>query len=249
MGRKWYDSEIVKIEEQTPTTRRFWLQLPAQEEPFAFRAGQFITMDLPIGQKRLERWRSYSIANAPDNTNEVELCIVNLDGGSATSYLFDEARVGTPIRFKGPDGVFTLPATVDKDLVFVCTGTGVAPFRSMIWDLYRQGKTDLSIHLIFGTRYADGILYREEFEHLLQEMPNFRYSVALSREQAIDPDEFAFPVVSGYVHQVYQEAYGDVRDDIAFYLCGWSQMIDEATETLTEQMGYDQRQVIFELYG
>ncbi len=249
MPRKWYDSEIIRIEQQSPTTRRFWLAVPAEEEPFSFRAGQFITMDLPIGKKRLERWRSYSIANAPDQSNEVELCIVNLEAGSATTYLFEEATIGTTIRFKGADGVFTLPDQLPKELVFVCTGTGVAPFRSMIWDLYRKGATEQSIHLIFGTRHVSGILYRDEFEQLLQEMPNFRYSVALSREDEIDPEAFTFPVAKGYVHQLYQQEYEGLSEDVSFYLCGWSQMIDEATAILTEQMGYDKKQVIFELYG
>lgn len=248
MPWKWYDSKIVKIEDQSPTTKRFWLEVESEEQ-LRFTAGQFVTMDLPISEKRLHRWRSYSIANAPNGNNQLEFCIVNLDGGAATNYLFNEVKVGSPIRFKGPDGTFTLPEPLDKDLVLICTGTGVAPFRSMIWDLFLHNKPHRDIHLIFGTRHADGILYRDEFERLQREMPGFRYSVALSREADLRPEDVPFEVVSGYVHQIYLRHYRQVRPDLDFYLCGWSNMIDDAVAHLIVELGYDKKQVHYELYG
>lgn len=246
MARKWYDSQIVKIEDASSTTRRFWLNIPT-EESFDFRAGQFITMDLPIGEKRRDRWRSYSIASSPQ-ADLLELCIVKLEGGKATSYLFDEGEVGMPIRFKGPEGMFVLPEEITTDLVFICTGTGVAPFRSMIQDLLAEGQTQHNIHLIFGTRQVEGILYREEFEVLAQQYPNFSYSVALSREKELEQIDYNFPIQAGYVHGIYEAHYGQVRPDVRFYLCGWSNMVDEARQRFVE-MGYEQQQVVYELYG
>ncbi|MEL6863648.1 MAG: FAD-dependent oxidoreductase [Bacteroidota bacterium] len=242
----WYDSTVIKIENQSPTTRRFWLKT---EEAIDFKAGQFITMDLPISKKRLQRWRSYSIANAPDLSGVLELSIVLLEGGAGTKYLFEEVATGSSIRFKGPAGAFTLPETLDKDLVLICTGTGVAPFRSMLWDIYHQKRTHKNIHLIFGTRYANGILYQKEFEELKGKIPGFSYSVALSREAQLPNTEGDWEVQKGYVHPIYQKYYGTVRSDVDFYLCGWSNMVDEAVVKLTEEMGYDKSQVHYELYG
>ena len=248
MPWKWYDSNVIRIEDQTPTTKRFWVEVPA-EEVIDFKAGQFVTMDLPIHEKRLKRWRSYSIANFPDDSNQLEFCVVRLDGGAGTEYLFNEVQVGTPIRFKGPDGTFVLPEKVDFDLVFICTGTGVAPFRSMIWDMYHQKKSHQNIHLIFGTRYANGILYQEEFEELLEKIPNFKYSVALSREEDISQYQFPFEVHKGYLHQIYQKYYAEKKDDLHFYICGWSNMIDDAVANLIVKLGYDKKQIHYELYG
>jgi CDP-4-dehydro-6-deoxyglucose reductase len=197
---------------------------------------------LPIHKKRLQRWRSYSIANAPEGGNVLEFCIVKLDGGLATQYFFEEVEVGTPIRFKGPDGTFTLPENLMEDLVFICTGTGVAPFRSMLWDIYNRKLPFKNIHLIFGTRHKNGILYKEEFENFQEEWDNFQYDIALSREE--DWDGY-----KGYVHQVYQEKYGEARPDVDFYLCGWSNMIDDAVANLIVKSGYDKSQVHYELYG
>lgn len=248
MPWKWYDSKVVKITDESPTTKRFWVELPP-EEKVDFQAGQFVTMDLPIHEKRLKRWRSYSIANAPNGGQLLEFCIVYLEGGAGTEYFFKQVEIGTPIKFKGPSGTFTLPEKIEKDLVLICTGTGVAPFRSMLWDLYNHQKPHKKIHLIFGTRYADGILYRSEFEQLQDLIPNFKFSVALSREEKIDPIQFNFDIYSGYVHLIYQKAHAAVNPDVDFYICGWSNMIDDAVAKLIIEIGYDKSQVHYELYG
>ncbi len=247
MAWTWYDSKIIRIEEETPTTKRFWIEVAGVEQ-LDFQPGQFITMDLPIHEKRLKRWRSYSIANPPDGSNVLELCIVYLEGGAAYKYFFEEAKVGTPIKFKGPTGVFVLPKVIETDLVLICTGTGIAPFRSMILDLQQQQKTDQKIHLIFGTRFEEGILYRKELEQLLSEMDQFQYSIALSRAEDLPIALASQEFYKGYVHQIYEQAYGQIRPDLHFYLCGWSNMVDEATERL-KGLGYDASQIHCELYG
>ena len=261
---KWYDAQIVDIQQQSPTTRLFTLRV---NEPIDFKAGQFVTMDLPISDKRLKRWRSYSIANAPkaenalekgENTDlssgthegtpngfsELEFSIVKATESTGGShYLFEEAAIGTAIRFKGPDGAFTLrDSSADKDLVFICTGTGVAPFRSMIWDIYKRQLPHRNIHLIFGGRQEHDILFREELKFLEKNLPNFRFDAALSRE----PN---WTGTKGYVHSVYTEGYKNVRPDVHFYICGWSKMIDDAVAKLIVDLGYDKSQVFYELYG
>lgn len=237
--------EIIKIEQQGPNTRRFWMKVLG-EEVFEFRAGQFITMDLPIHERRRKRLRSYSIANQPGKDNILEFTITHMDG-LGTNYLFNEVGVGSEIEFKGPGGVFTLPAEVKDDLVFICTGTGVAPFRSMIFDLLENKKTHQNIHVIFGTRYASGMLYRQEFEKLQKEYPQFNYSVALSREEYM-PDA-NFEVQKGYVHEIYRKHYSGNVAGKKFYLCGWANMVDQASAILKEEMKCEDAQVVYELYG
>jgi ferredoxin-NADP reductase len=240
---KWYDSQIIDIQNETDSTKRLWVKIQG-EEKVQFQAGQFVTMDLPISDKRLKRWRSYSIASAPVGEDDVlEFCVVKAEESTGGSqYLCEEATIGTPIRFKGPDGAFFLKQPLEKDLVLICTGTGVAPFRSMIWDIYNHQIPYKNIHLIFGCRYEKDILYRQEFEELAQKMSNFKYSVALSREKE-------WKGVKGYVHEVYTKEYREKRDDVDFYICGWSNMIDDVVAKLMIDLGYDKSQIHYELYG
>lgn len=238
MAWKWYDSKLVRTEDVNNTVRRFWVKT---EEKLDFLPGQFVTMDLPISDKRLKRWRSYSIASCVAE-DLLEFCIVQLEGGKGTEYLFNDVKIGDTIRFKGPSGTFVAPTNPDHDIVMICTGTGVAPFRPMLHDLLRVQKTTRNIHLIFGTRYENGLLYRDEFEALEKEFSNFSYSPCLSQEVNWDG-------IKGYVHQVYQEKYNEARPDIKFYICGWSKMIDEAVLHLFSKLKYDRSQIIYELYG
>ncbi len=238
---KFKPTVISRIEQRSPTVRSFWLEFPDRER-LDFRPGQFLTLDLPISKRRRERWRSYSIASAPDGSNQAELCIVQLPGGKGTGYLFEEATVGTELPSKEPGGVFTLPQRpLDYDVVMVCTGTGVAPFRSMLVE--RLAREERHFHLIFGCRTKEDILYREEFEALAEAHANFTYSITLSREEPT-----AAHATSGYVHPVYEAAYAVVRPDLRFYLCGWAVMVDEAKERLLA-LGYPESQIIAELYG
>jgi CDP-4-dehydro-6-deoxyglucose reductase len=239
MPRKWYQSEIIDIQVESDTTKRFFLQID-DPDLFSFKAGQFITMDLPIGEKRFERWRSYSICSAPSKNNILEFCIVKTDPGHATKYLFNETEIGTNISFKGPEGNFCLNAPEDSEIIMICTGTGVAPFRSMLLDGDAVFAKYKKLHLIFGTRNFGGILFLDEFLSLMEKHPNFDYSIALSREE--------YKGYKGYVHNIYKDRYSEVAANRVFYLCGWQNMVDEAVKNLVN-LGYEKNQIIQELYG
>ncbi len=238
MPWKWYNGKVVRKIQESSTTCRFWVET---EEKVTFEAGQFVTMDLPIHEKRLKRWRSYSIANAP-HEDLLEFCVVKLEGGLGSTYLTEEIGLGSEIKFKGPSGTFTLSQELNHDVVMICTGTGVAPFRSMIADRIHTGGKHKNIHLIFGTRYEEGILYREELEQWA-ENDWFTYDVVLSREEKWNGHK-------GYVHKVYSQAYAEGRQEgVHFYLCGWSQMIDEAVVQLMTKMNVEKEYIHYELYG
>ncbi len=237
----WYNGKVINIIDESPNTKRFLIEIQ-DVETFDFRAGQFVTFDLPIGEKRLQRWRSYSIASAPNWLNIIELCIVRLENGLGTTYFFETVAIGTSLKFKGPDGNFCLPEKIEKNIVMVCTGTGVAPFRSILHDIFANQKSHQKLHLIFGCRRSEDVLYRQEFEQLAAQYPDFQYDITLSREESDDTHK-------GYVHEIYQKAYAKKEQNITFYLCGWSKMIDEAVENLLVKMELERSQIIYELYG
>ena len=242
MPTHWYTGTVSRILVLSPGTRQFDLIVMGEDRTFDFIPGQFITLDLPVSDKRRDRWRSYSIANEPNDKNLIELCIVRSPEGPGTRYLFEEIKTGSEITFKGPDGGFIIPGDLTKEIVMICTGTGVAPFRSMIRHIMQNNMPFRSIHLIFGTRRQEDILYREEFEQYAKENPCFRYSVALSREEVKGFHH-------GYVHGIYMEEYSKNTPDRYFYICGWSKMIDEAIENLILKSKYDKTQIRYELYG
>lgn len=234
----WLKGTVVRTEDYTHNTKRFWIQVPGVTS-FDFKPGQFVTLDLPIHEKANKRWRSYSISSWPDGTNVFELLIVQAQGGAGTTYLFNEVKEGAELTFRGPQGSFTLPPAPDKDIFLVCTGTGIAPFRSMVQHLRLSGQPVKNIHLVFGCRKKEDLLYFDELKALEQQLPGFHYHPVLSREH--------WEGHHGYVHAVYEHICRD-KPEAIFFLCGWKHMVDEAKHRI-EQMGYDKKAIHLELYG
>jgi glycine betaine catabolism B len=235
----WRTGKVINIIQETYNTRRFVIQIPELEK-FDFTPGQFITFDLPIADKPNKRVRSYSIASWPDGTNIFELVIVLLEGGLGTTYLFNEVKVGSELTLRGAQGVFTLDDDdLSKDIIMICTGTGIAPFRSMVHHIKNHNIPHKNIYLIYGTRKQVDLLYFLEMKKLDEEMENFHYIPTLSREQ--------WEGRSGYVHPIYEELCAN-KQPVSFLLCGWKNMLDEAKQRIVA-LGYDKKSIHQESYG
>ncbi len=233
----WRTGRVIRIENETYNTRRYWIEVP-EVESFDFKPGQFVTLDLPIHEKPNKRWRSYSIASWPDGTNVFELVIVLLEGGAGSTWIFNEVKIGTELTFRGALGVFTLSEEhLEKDLFLICTGTGIAPFRSMVHHIWRNNIPHKDIYIIYGCRTQKDLLYYDELRNL--ELADFHYIPTLSREE--------WEGRSGYVHAIYEEQCAS-KQPASFFLCGWKNMIDEAKQRILD-MGYDRKSIHQELYG
>ena len=161
----WRTGTVIKIIDETYNTKRYFIRVD-DLDCFDFKAGQFVTLDLPIHEQKNKRWRSYSIASWPDGSNVYELLIVLLEGGLGTTYLFNEVKEGSQLIFRGPQGVFTLPEIIDRDIFFICTGTGIAPFRSMINYMKLHSVPHQNLYLIYGCRTQKDLLYFDEMKCL-----------------------------------------------------------------------------------
>jgi ferredoxin-NADP reductase len=235
----YHDTEVIDIVDETPVVKRYFFKFPDHTK-FDFKAGQFVMLDLPIDAKFTNR--SYSIASAPSDDNIFELCIVLKPDGKGTPYLFDNVKKGSLVKCTTPLGKFTMPDTIDKDICFIATGTGIAPLRSMLIDIFNKNIPHRNIYMIFGNRKIGDILYRSEMETFEKEHPEFKFFPVLSREtKETWPEKFL-----GYVHPVYEDLFRDNRQAL-FYICGWSAMVKEARDKLKER-GYTKNELKFELY-
>lgn len=223
---------ISRIIQESPRVRRFFLETGN----FDFIPGQFVVLthpDLPHGENQ----RSYSIASINSNQSELELCIVLNEKGLITPWLF-QRNVGDILQISEAQGAFNLKN--DENLgpiVFIATGTGVAPFRSMI-DASLE-FTHSEVHLVFGNRFQEDILYRDHWEALQNEHEQFYFHPVLSREEATN-------CAYGYVHGIYESILRD-HSDARIYVCGWQDMCKEARERL-KLLGFNRKQYAFEQY-
>lgn len=236
MSYTYKEGTIIDIKNETQNVKRFTIKMP-DDVNFSFKAGQFIMIDLPINHKYTNR--AYSIASPPNDRNTFELCIVLNPEGKGTPYMWENYEVGDQVMVSKPLGKFGLPQVIDRDICFICTGTGIAPLRSMLIDLLNRREEKKNIYMIFGTRHAKDILYYKDMKAIEQLYSEFKFIPVLSREENWMGEK-------GYVHNVYENIFSDGRP-CYFYLCGWKDMLNEARERLVK-MGYDKQSIKFESY-
>ena len=240
-----YKAKIKKITNLSKTVREFTLDLGNELE---FKAGQFVNLSFEYNGENLRR--AYSIASNPEkNSNEIKLCIKLVENGHLTPRLF-EKKEGDEINIKAPLGIFTLDKATKDKLVFIGTGTGIAPLRSMILDeLSKQNKVlekdseegvavTKEIVLIFGVRYENEILYKEEFEKLANDNPNFKYVQVISKPS----DEWEGR--KGHVQENFDVI--DVNNSNVF-ICGLPAMFDGTKDKLIN-MGMDEKSIFHEVF-
>jgi Na+-transporting NADH:ubiquinone oxidoreductase subunit F len=199
--------------------------------------------------------RAYSIANYPGEKGIVLLNVgialpppgsgYDVPPGVVSSYLF-ALKPGDQVTVAGPYGEFFAKDT-NKEMVFIGGGTGMAPLRSHIFDQLKRIETDRKISFWFGVRSKRDIFYREEFERLAAENPNFTYVVALSEPR--EGDEWDGPV--GFIHQVLHDEYlihHEAPEDCEYYMCGPPLMIS-AVQKMLADLGVPDENVMFDDYG
>lgn len=225
-------ARLVSSREIAPNTRHF--EFEATDWTAAFVPGQFLSLSHTFGEDEITR--AYSIASPPDG-HRFALCANLVDGGHFSPFLFS-LMPGDEVDFKGPYGAFILRRPV-SDSIFVATGTGIAPFRSILHAQLRE-HADRHFTLIFGVRYEYGLLYHDEFLALARNCPNFDYQPTLTR--AADH----WPGRTGRVQQHTLALLGE-RRDIDLYICGLREMVDDLRTKLKEA-GLDRKRIIYEKY-
>jgi ferredoxin-NADP reductase len=206
---------------------------------FAFVPGQWLSVKAiaPDGE---EITRAYSIASAPSDNGHFSFCLNRVQEGFMSNYLCDLGE-GAEISFQGPFGDFILRPPL-RDTVFIATGTGIAPFRSMLhWLLAESDRQqERQFWLLFGSRTERDIYYREEFEQLAAEHANFHFLPTLSRASG------EWKGRRGYVQQHLGEIVG-MRSDMHAYICGLDKMVKANREQL-KSLGWDRTSIRYEKY-
>jgi len=205
---------------------------------FGFVPGQWLSLKQtkPDGE---EVTRAYSIASPPDG-NRFALCLNRVQDGFMSNYLCD-LGVGTEIPAQGPFGSFILRPPL-RDTILVATGTGIAPYRSMLQWLFADTSRhqDKRFWLVFGSRYQKDIYYHDEFVRLAREHKNLTYLPTLSRG---GPE---WKGLRGYVQEHVSNLVTG-RTDIHAYICGLDKMVS-ANRELLKSLGWDRKSILYEKY-
>jgi len=226
---------LESFEDPTPQVRRLFIRVE-KPLPFRFRPGQYVSVRIPGSGMPI--FRPYSIASAPNPEERFELCFKHLEGGIASQYLYSRTA-GQILEMNGPSGDFALSDRDASRALFIATGTGISPIRSMLQYLF-QGGFGGSARLLFGVRQESDILYRGEFERLQRKHAGFRFLPTLSRPDA------AWKGLAGHV-QDHLPALLQTGPDLEIYICGHQSMVREL-HVLLSRHGLHEEQIHHEKY-
>ncbi len=210
--------------------------------PMEFRPGQWVNLLSAAGSPSgtVEDKRSYSIASAPDGSQRFEVIVTRVETGRFSPLLHAMSE-GTELTCIGPEGLFTRAAHDPRPAVFVGTGTGLAPLRSMIVaDLASGGRSKKE--LLFGVRTPEDVFFQSEFEAWAPR--GVTTTVTLSRPPA------SWGGARGYVQTHLSDAIdrAGARELVQVYICGLTRMVEEVKALARGPLALPRRHVHVERY-
>ncbi|MEY3122840.1 MAG: hypothetical protein RI993_1665 [Pseudomonadota bacterium] len=213
---------VQKLDHVAPDVMIIYLKLPANER-LQFLPGQYIDILMKDGQRR-----SFSLANAPQDDDLLQLHAKNYNGGVFSQYVFSQMKEKDILRFEGPLGTFCLREAPEKgtSIIFLAGGTGFAPVKSMLEHIFQNENSPFkqcNILFYWGTRtHAD--LYLDKLpKKWAIENKNFSYVPVLSESAPAD----AWQGRIGLVHQAVMEDF-IALSNCQIYACGAPGMISAA---------------------
>lgn len=213
-SKKIFPSKIDSIEMLTEDVVKITLRLPPAVK-FQFNAGQYVNL-IKNGITR-----SYSVANF--SKSKLEFFIKNYNGGAMSNYWFNEAKTNDLIRVEGPLGTFFVRETNKKHLIFLGTGTGVAPIKAIL-DNIEENPTiveNKEVWVFNGARHSNDLFWTPKTENF-----KVNYVPVLSRE-------IHSGIYKGYVQQAVVDKNIDL-ENAQVYACGSVKMIEDAKKLLIE---------------
>jgi CDP-4-dehydro-6-deoxyglucose reductase len=216
---------VQKLEKVADDVMIVQLKLPANER-LQFLAGQYIDFLLKGGERR-----SFSMANPPHADEFIELHVRHVAGGSFTDHVFGKMKERDILRLEGPLGSFFLRDESTKPIVFVASGTGFAPIKSILESAFKRGVMRPMV-LYWGCRRPKDLYLNHLPQKWAQEHANFRYVPVISEGVAED----AWTGRTGFVHRAVLDDFPDLTG-YQVYACGVPIMVDSARRDFTTLRG------------
>ena len=214
-----FTARVAAVRQLTHDVRQIDLELIDPPE-IRFKAGQFISFEVPDRRTGRIVTRPYSIASGPNSVRTVSIVLNLVPHGPGSTYLFG-LTTGDRTTFAGPAGNFYLREDLPRELLFVATGTGIAPIRSMLFANAERPQPARST-LFWGLRNQRDVYFEDDLARLSREVPGSAHVITLSR-----PDP-GWSGAYGRVTALVRQQIEDVKR-LAVYVCGNSAMIAEAS--------------------
>jgi ferredoxin-NADP reductase len=240
-----YNATLIDRVDQHESLAYFWVKFDA--EPTPFEPGQYMTIGVFIDGRIVQR--PYSVASPPRVAGDTgyEFYMRLVQGGTFTPVLW-ELPVGHRMRMIGPKGKFLLEPDDERVHLFISSGTGNAPFVSMMRELLAAGAPRRAV-FINGVSYVRDLGYREVLEGW-EASGEYPVTFIPTISRPADPSNAGWEGRTGRAETIVEPVFADLGlqpDDTIAYLCGNPDMILAAEQTLLG-LGLPEAAIKKELY-
>jgi len=231
--------QVSEIIDETPSTKTLRM-IPENGYLPPFQAGQYV--NLFVETQGVRSSRPYSIASPPNQRAYYDLTVKAVADGFVSLYLLAEVKVGDRLSSTGPmGGFFHNPLSHSNVVVYLAGGSGITPMMSMIREVTDRGL-ERQMHLFYGSRNPDDIIYRDELERLAAMHQNLAVDFVIS-----EPED-GYQGLTGFIDgELLQERLGDLTKK-TFFLCGPEAMYKFCRKEL-EGLDLRRKQIRVEVFG
>jgi len=201
------------IDRGTAQAKTFVLRRPDGKPLPYFRAGQYISLKLPMDGSFVTR--SYSLCCSPKEApgGEYDITVRANPGGFVADRLLSEKKIGDTVIASGPQGFFYYEDLRDeKKVIGLAGGSGITPFLSMAYAL-RDGTEDFELTLLYGSRDEASILFKDQLDAIAASCPKFKVVHVLSEEEKEGYE-------SGFITAELIQKYAPAGEKYSVFLCG-----------------------------
>ena len=217
-GVQKHTAQVTKLEQLSASSLELTLAL---EQGINFLPGQYVNLEVPGSSGQV---RAYSFTSLP-GSSDASFLIRNVPNGLMSTWLTQTAQPGAQLELTGPQGIFYL-RKVERPVLMLAGGTGLAPFLSML-ELLKTTGCDHPVHLIYGVTQDEDLVCVATLEQLAAELPWFSFKTVVASAESSHPRK-------GYVTQHMEDA--PLQDgNVDIYLCGPPAMVDAVMHYLDSE--------------
>ena len=237
---------ISDVRQETADCTSIAFEVPdSLQDVFAFKQGQYLTLETTIEGERVRR--SYSLCVSPLD-GEHRVAIKQVPNGKFSTYANNSIRIGDSIAVMPPTGKFftNLSANQSKSYVAFAAGSGITPILSIIKTTL-QVEPQSTFQLFYSNKDVPSIIFKEEIEALKNKYLNRFVCHYFFSRQKIGAPLFAGRLTKSKLNQLCSSVL-DVNAVDEFFICGPESMIFDLKEGL-EKNNVDTKKIHFELFG
>ncbi len=169
MGDESYELKVVDVVEETGDARSVSFEVPeGQEETFAYKPGQFLTLAVPSDRTGVAA-RCYSLSSSPHDGGPLTVTVKRTVDGYASNWIVGNLKAGDTMRVLPPSGIFT-PASLDADLLLFAGGSGITPIMSIVRTALAEGSGRMV--LFYANRDEQSVIFARELSELSEQHPD-----------------------------------------------------------------------------